>query len=92
MVEGKTLILVNDIVQAYRIKFFLQKFSLTSFVIAQDMPKNQVGSILHFYHVGQFDLLIMLHTGYADRPLVKEVNNVINFDMAPNYNGYKENG
>ena len=34
IVEGKTLILVNDIIQAYRIKFFLQKFSLTSFVIA----------------------------------------------------------
>ena len=34
----------------------------------------------------------MLHTGYASRPLVKEVNNVINFDMPPNYNGYKENG
>ena len=52
MVEGKTLILVKDITQAYRIKFFLQKFSLTSFVIAQDMPKNQVGSILHFFHIG----------------------------------------
>lgn len=92
MVDGKTLILVKDITQAYRIKFFLQKFSLTSFVIAQDMAKNQVGSILHFFHIGQFNLLIMLHSGYGTRPPVKEVTNVINFDMAPNYNGYKENG
>ena len=56
------------------------------------MPKNQIGSILHFYHIGQFNLLIMLHTGYASRPAVKDITNVINFDLPANYNGYKENG
>ena len=34
----------------------------------------------------------MLHSGYASRPQVKELNTVVNFDMASNYNGYKENG
>lgn len=38
--EGKTLICVTDVTQAYRIKYFLAKFSLRSFVLAPDMPKN----------------------------------------------------
>ena len=73
-------------------KFFLQKFNMTSFVLAPDMPKNQIGSILHFFHIGQFSILIMLHSGYASRPQVKELNTVVNFDMPSTYNGYKENG
>ena len=39
ILEGKTVILVEDIVQAYRMKYFLAKFSLRSFVLATDMPK-----------------------------------------------------
>ena len=92
IIEGKTLIVVDDITEAYRMKFFLQKFNITSFVLAPDMPKNQIGSILHFFHIGQFSILIALHTGYASRPQIKELTNVINFDMPSNYNGYKENG
>ena len=92
IIEGKTLIVVDDITEAYRMKFFLQKFNITSFVLAPDMPKNQIGSILHFFHIGQFSILIALHTGYASKPQIKELTNVINFDMPSNYNGYKENG
>ena len=92
IIEGKTLIVVDDITEAYRMKYFLQKFNITSFVLAPDMPKNQIGSILHFFHIGQFSVLIALHTGYASRPTIKELTNVINFDMPSNYNGYKENG
>jgi len=33
----------------------------------------------------------MLHTGYAMKPAVLEdIQNVINFDVAPTYNHYKE--
>ena len=40
ILEGKTLVVVNDVIEAYRMKFFLQKFNMTSFVLAPDMPKN----------------------------------------------------
>ena len=40
IVQGKTVVLCNDVVQAYRIKLFLNRFSLKSFVLAPDMPKN----------------------------------------------------
>ena len=52
IIEGKTVIMVHDIIQAYRIKYFLAKFSLKSFVLAPDMPKNQVSSIIHFFNIG----------------------------------------
>lgn len=32
----------------------------------------------------------MLHTGYSNRPMLKDVNTVINFDIPPVYNTYKE--
>lgn len=92
IVEGKCAIFVNDVVQAYRIKYFLSKFSLRSFVLSPDMPKNQIGSILHFFHIGQFDVIILLHSGYSKRPVPKDLANVVNFDAPKTYNAYKENG
>ena len=37
-------------------------------------------------------MLIMLHTGYSKRPIIKDIKNVVNFDMPANYNIYKEAG
>ena len=34
----------------------------------------------------------MLHTGYSKRPIIKEITNIINFDMPANYNVYKQAG
>jgi len=56
------------------------------------MPKNQIGSIIHFFHIGQFDIVVMLQTGYSTRPILKDVQTIINFDMPATYNSYKENG
>lgn len=88
--QGKTVVICNDIIQAYRIKLFLNRFSLKAFVLAPDMPKNQIGSIIHFFHIGQFDIVIMLHTGYSMRPVLKDVGTIINFDIPSTYNSYKE--
>ena len=92
VLQGKTVVMCNDVIQAYRIKLFLNRFSLRCFVLAPDMPKNQIGSIVHFFHIGQFDIVVMLHTGYSSRPKLENVATVINFDMPTNYNSYKESG
>lgn len=73
ILQGKIVVLCNDIIEAYRIKLFLNKFSLKAFVLAPDMPKNQINSVIHFFHIGQFDIVVMLHTGYAMRPVLKDV-------------------
>ena len=92
VLEGKTLIYTNDIIQAYRIKLFLSRFSLKSFVLSPELPKNQFKSLIHFFHIGQFSIMIVLQTGYSQQPEFKTVSNVVNFDAPPKYNTYKENG
>jgi len=39
MVQGKLAIYVNDIIQAYRIKFFFNRFHMKAFVLSPDMAK-----------------------------------------------------
>ena len=40
ILQGKTVIMCNDVIEAYRIKLFLNKFSLKAFVLAPEMPRN----------------------------------------------------
>ena len=89
ILEGKTAIMVDTVVEAYRMKYFLSKFSLRSFVLSTDMPKAQISSILHFFNVGQFDVIVMLNTGYSKQPVLKDITNIVNFNMPANYNIYK---
>jgi len=50
------------------------------------MPKNQIGSIMHFFHIGQFDVIVMMHTGYAKKPVLRDVVTVVHFDAPNSYN------
>jgi ATP-dependent RNA helicase DDX56/DBP9 len=40
VLEGKTVIYTNDIIQAYRIKLFLNRFAMKAFVLSPELPKN----------------------------------------------------
>lgn len=40
IVEGKCAVFTSDMVQAYRIKYFLAKFTVRAFVLSPDMAKN----------------------------------------------------
>jgi len=86
------VIFANDVTQAYRIKFFFARFHFKCFVLSPDMPKNQLQSIVHFFHIGQFDLLVLVHEGYPNKlPEIKDVNTVVNFDVPSAYTTYKNN-
>lgn len=39
MVEGKLVIHTNDVIQAYRIKFFFNRFHMKAFVLSPDLAK-----------------------------------------------------
>lgn len=49
MIQGKVVIYANDIVQAYRLKFFFNRFHLKAFVLSPDMAKQQTASVIHFF-------------------------------------------
>ena len=92
MVQGKLVINVTDVIQAYRIKFFFNRFHMKAFVLSPDLAKAQTQSIIHFFSIGQFDILIVLNEGYkeGESPVLKDLSFVINFDLPQQYARYKE--
>ena len=65
---------------------------MKAFVLSPEMAKQQVASIIHFFSIGQFDILIVLNEGYPEAPVLKELNFIINFELPDSYKRYKENG
>jgi len=64
----------------------LNYFSIKCFVMNPELPKNQLKSLSHFFAMGQFEVLVVMQTGYAQRPQFKEINNIVNFDPPQLYN------
>lgn len=89
IIEGKSLIFCNDIIAAYRIKLFLNKFQIKAFVLNPEQPKNQNKNLIHFFHIGQFDILILLRCGYPGIQDLQNVGTVFNFEAPQKYNEYK---
>ena len=93
LIQGKLVIYTKDEIEAYRIKFFFGRYKMKAFVLSPEMAKQQLTSIIHFFTIGQFDILIALHHGYPEPlPQLKEVSFIINFDQPETYQHYKENG
>ena len=93
LVEGKLAIYVNDLIQAYRLKFFFNRFHLKAFVLSPEMAKQQIASIIHFFSIGQFDIVIGLNEGYNEQaPVLKDLAFIVNFEVPDTYRRYKETG
>lgn len=94
MIQGKLAVYANDIIQAYRLKFFFNRFHMKAFVVSPDMAKQQVASILHFFSIGQFDIVILLNQGYKEeeKPVLKDLSYVVNFELPETYTTYRETG
>lgn len=92
MIEGKLLIYAGSVIEAYRIKFFFARFQMKAFVLSPDMAKLQISSVIHFFTIGQFDIVIALHPNAYNEPLppIKDVNWIVNFDMPDGYKYYRE--
>jgi len=65
---------------------------MKAFVLSSDMAKQQTASVIHFFSIGQFDVLIALNEGYKpnEEPELKELAFVINFDLPSSYARYKQ--
>jgi ATP-dependent RNA helicase DDX56/DBP9 len=54
LITGKIIIFVNDINQAFRLKLFLERFSIKSAVLNSELPQNSryhiVQVLEHFLH------------------------------------------
>eukprot|EP00736_Rhodelphis_marinus_P002868 Rmarinus@m.19884 len=58
VVRGKTLIFVNSIERCFRVKLFLEQFSIRAAVLNSELPQNSRLHILQQFNRGVFDILL----------------------------------
>ncbi len=56
--KGKTIFFVNSVSEAFRLKLFLEQFSIPSAVLNDDLPLNSRRSIITQFNRGAFDYVI----------------------------------
>jgi ATP-dependent RNA helicase DDX56/DBP9 len=67
VIKGKTLFFVNDIDSCFRLKLFLEQFSIKSAVLNNELPYNSRTHILQAYNRGMFDYLIATDEAIAEQ-------------------------
>ncbi|KAG9086168.1 ATP-dependent DNA/RNA helicase [Ceratobasidium sp. UAMH 11750] len=58
LVKGKCLIFVNDVDRGYRLKLFLEQFSIKSCVLNSELPLNTRFHIVQEFNKGVYDYII----------------------------------
>ncbi|KAF8715607.1 helicase superfamily c-terminal domain, partial [Rhizoctonia solani] len=58
LVKGKCLIFVNDVDRGYRVKLFLEQFSIKSCVLNSELPLNSRFHIVQEFNKGVYDYII----------------------------------
>ena len=97
LIKGKCIIFVNTVAASYRLKLFLEQFSIKSCILNPELPLNSRCHIVEEFNRGAYDIVIasdaLLPEGKkvqdaefsASRGLdFKQVDCVINFDI-PSY-------
>ena len=52
ILNGKTIVLAKDLEEAYKVKVFLNKFQIKTFVINPEGTKNNRKTVVHFFNIG----------------------------------------
>lgn len=63
LLKGKCIIFVNDIERCYRLKLFLEQFSLPSVVLNSELPLNSRVHIVEEFNKGIYDYMIATDEG-----------------------------
>ncbi|KAF9898730.1 ATP-dependent DNA/RNA helicase [Lobosporangium transversale] len=58
LLKGKCIIFVNDIERCYRLKLFLEQFSIPSVVLNSELPLNSRVHIVEEFNKGKYDYMI----------------------------------
>eukprot|EP00613_Pedinella_sp_CCMP2098_P028312 CAMPEP_0171717520 /NCGR_PEP_ID=MMETSP0991-20121206/20074_1 /TAXON_ID=483369 /ORGANISM="non described non described, Strain CCMP2098" /LENGTH=711 /DNA_ID=CAMNT_0012308737 /DNA_START=51 /DNA_END=2187 /DNA_ORIENTATION=- len=65
MLQGKGIVFVNSIDEAYRVRLFLSKFGIRSAALNSELPLTSRTSILDEFNRGIFDLLVATDEGFS---------------------------
>ncbi|KAI8363786.1 P-loop containing nucleoside triphosphate hydrolase protein [Mortierella sp. GBAus27b] len=63
LIKGKVIIFVNDIERCYRLKLFLEQFSIPSVVLNSELPLNSRVHIVEEFNKGKYDYMIATDEG-----------------------------
>ncbi|KAG0057769.1 ATP-dependent DNA/RNA helicase [Gryganskiella cystojenkinii] len=63
LLKGKCIIFVNDIERCYRLKLFLEQFSIPSVVLNSELPLNSRVHIVEEFNKGVYDYMIATDEG-----------------------------
>ncbi|KAH8116447.1 ATP-dependent RNA helicase dbp9 [Phellopilus nigrolimitatus] len=63
LVKGKCIIFVNDVDRCYRLKLFLEQFSIKSCVLNSELPLNSRVHIVQEFNKGVYDYIIATDEG-----------------------------
>ncbi|KAK3828889.1 MAG: P-loop containing nucleoside triphosphate hydrolase protein [Benniella sp.] len=63
LIRGKVIIFVNDIERCYRLKLFLEQFSIPSVVLNSELPLNSRVHIVEEFNKGKYDYMIATDEG-----------------------------
>jgi len=75
LIKGKSLIFVNDIDRCYRLKLFLERFSIRGSVLNSELPQNTRFHIVEEFNRGVFDILIATDENKMEEIDEEELNN-----------------
>ncbi|KAG0000071.1 ATP-dependent DNA/RNA helicase [Modicella reniformis] len=63
LIRGKVIIFVNNIERCYRLKLFLEQFSIPSVVLNSELPLNSRVHIVEEFNKGKYDYMIATDEG-----------------------------
>ncbi|KAJ1918948.1 ATP-dependent DNA/RNA helicase [Mycoemilia scoparia] len=65
LISGKCILFVNDIDRCYRLKLFLEQFSIKSCVLNSELPLNSRHHIVEEFNRGVYDYIVATDEGEA---------------------------
>jgi len=63
LIQGKCIIFVNDVDRCYRVKLFLEQFSIKSCVLNSELPLNSRYHVVQEFNKGVYDYIIATDEG-----------------------------
>lgn len=88
ILHGRTAVFVDNIQEAYKVKIFLEKFSIRSAVVNPEATQLYRKSAVRYFHAGQYDILILVRMKYSYKLKLSQVMNVVNFTVPQNIQDY----
>ncbi|KAI0258914.1 P-loop containing nucleoside triphosphate hydrolase protein [Gloeopeniophorella convolvens] len=67
LIQGKCIIFVNDVDRCYRVKLFLEQFSIKSCVLNSELPLNSRYHVVQEFNKGVYDYIIATDEGGGEQ-------------------------